>query len=76
MLIKIWLLHMGWLEGTLDGILGTPTALNGNKNYIYDIFRAFPWLHHKIINGWFDGILEYFIWCDEPGMQYKSGGTP
>ena len=48
---------VGWLEGTWDGILSTPTALNGIKNNFYDRFGAFPWVHYKIINEWFDVIL-------------------
>ena len=42
---------------TFDGVLSTPTTLNGHKNNFYDRFRTLPWLHDKIINGSFGGIL-------------------
>ena len=43
----------GMPRGDMNGILRTPTNLNGHKNNFYDRFRAIPWVHHKIINGWF-----------------------
>ena len=42
---------------TLDGVFSTSMTLNGHNNNFYDRFGVIPWLHHKIINGWFDGIL-------------------
>ena len=48
---------VGCFEGTLDGILRTSTTLKGNKNNFTTVSGAFPWMHHKIISGWFDDIL-------------------
>ena len=66
----------GMPRGTLDGILRSPTALNGNKNIFYDRFGAISWLHDKIINGSFGGILGQFRWCKAPRMHYKKCRTP
>ena len=49
--------------------------MNKNKNNFYERFEALPWLNHKI-NGWFDGNLGQFRWCETPGMHYKSCRTP
>ena len=62
---------VGYLERTLDGILRNSTTLNGHNNNFYDRFEAIPWLHHKIINAWFGGILGQFRWCEAPEMHYK-----
>ena len=47
---------VGCLEGTWDGILRTPTTLNGHKTNFYDRFGVIQWLHDKIIDGSFGGI--------------------
>ena len=38
-------------------ILRTYTTLNGHKNIFYDSFGDILWLHDKIINGSFRGIM-------------------
>ena len=64
--------RMSWDGSRGHYILKTPTTWNGHKNNFYDCFGDILWLHHKIIKGWFVGILGQVRCCKALGMHYKS----
>ena len=50
----------GMPRGDMGAYTKDSHGFERHKNDFYDRFGAIPWLHHKIINGLFGGILEQF----------------